>query len=66
MLWFKPPQESSLLTDYGGRNRRRMARRSGETWGGLGHEVCLQTDFLLFAENLGAVHCITKYLFQEN
>jgi len=43
-----------------------MARRSGETWGGLGHEVCLQTDFLLFAENLGAVHCITKYLFQEN
>jgi hypothetical protein len=43
-----------------------MARRSGETWRGLGHEVCLLTDFHLFAENLGAVHCITKYLVQGN
>jgi hypothetical protein len=33
-----------------------------EIWEGLGYAAVLLTDFHPFAENLGAVHCITKYL----
>jgi hypothetical protein len=33
-----------------------------EIWGSLGFSVSMLGDFHPFAENLGAVHCIKKYL----
>jgi hypothetical protein len=35
---------------------------NGRIWAGLGYEVVYLTDFHPFAENLGSVHCIKKYL----
>ena len=35
---------------------------NGQIWTELGFEVVYLTDFHPFAENLGAVHCIKKYL----
>jgi hypothetical protein len=35
---------------------------NGRIWAGLGYEVVYLADFHPFAENLGAVHCIKKYL----
>jgi hypothetical protein len=37
-------------------------RRNAEIWRGLGFQPRLLGDFHPFAENLGAVHCIKKYL----
>jgi hypothetical protein len=37
-------------------------RRNREIWERLGFEVRLLGDFHPFAENLGALHCIKKYL----
>lgn len=39
---------------------------NGEIWRGLGYEVRFLGDFHPFAENLGAVHCIKKYLARGN
>lgn len=35
---------------------------NGQIWAGLGFQVVYLADFHPFAENLGAVHCIKKYL----
>jgi len=37
-------------------------RRNAEIWEGLGYEVVGLADFHPFASNLGAAHCIKKYL----
>jgi hypothetical protein len=37
-------------------------RANAEVWESLGFAVSMLTDFHPFAENLGAVHCIKKYL----
>ena len=37
-------------------------QRNGEIWADLGYQVRFLADFHPFAENLGAVHCIKKYL----
>ena len=37
-------------------------RRNAEIWEGLGYEVVGLEDFHPFAINLGAAHCIKKYL----
>lgn len=37
-------------------------RRNAEIWAGLGYEVVALGDFHPFAINLGAAHCIKKYL----
>jgi len=37
-------------------------QKNKEIWEGLGFEVRMLGDFHPFAENLGAVHCIKKYL----
>ena len=37
-------------------------RANVEVWRKLGFEATLLADFHPFAENLGAVHCIKKYL----
>ena len=37
-------------------------RRNAEIWEGLGYEVVALADFHPFAINLGAAHCIKKYL----
>ena len=37
-------------------------RRNAEIWAGLGYEVVALADFHAFAANLGAAHCIKKYL----
>jgi hypothetical protein len=36
--------------------------RNAEIWEGLGHDVVALGDFHPFASNLGAAHCIKKYL----
>jgi hypothetical protein len=37
-------------------------RRNAEIWEGLGYDVVALGDFHAFASNLGAAHCIKKYL----
>ncbi len=37
-------------------------RRNAEIWEGLGYDVVALADFHPFASNLGAAHCIKKYL----
>jgi hypothetical protein len=37
-------------------------RRNAEIWEGLGYDVVALADFHPFAANLGAAHCIKKYL----
>lgn len=37
-------------------------RRNAEIWAGLGFDVVALADFHPFASNLGAAHCIKKYL----
>ncbi len=46
--------ECSALTITDNKNK--------EIWESLGYNVELLTDFHPFAEELGAVHCISKYL----
>ena len=48
---------------YGAQQHLRATdARNKRIWEDLGFEVDLLTDFNPFASNLGAVHCITKYL----
>jgi hypothetical protein len=54
-----------LLPSYGhGPNERLKATdaKNQEVWEGLGFEVRMLGDFHPFAQGLGAVHCIKKYL----
>lgn len=37
-------------------------RRTAQVWAGLGYDVVALADFHPFASNLGAAHCIKKYL----
>jgi hypothetical protein len=41
---------------------RETDRRHAEIWTGLGYDVVALADFHPFARNLGAAHCIKKYL----
>ena len=53
------------LPTYGHGEWRSLAatdQKNKEIWEGLGFEVRMLGDFHPFAENLGAVHCIKKYL----
>ena len=58
-------QNTVWLPSYGHGNWRSLAatdKRNREIWEQLGFEVRMLGDFHPFAENLGAVHCIKKYL----
>jgi hypothetical protein len=50
--------EWSILTTTDNKNK--------EIWESLGYTVHFLSDFHPFAENLGAVHCISKYLGREH
>ena len=57
------------LPTYGYGNWTSLAAtddRNKEIWESLGYKVFLLADFHPFAENLGAVHCISKYLGRDN
>jgi hypothetical protein len=48
---------------HGSYERLRVTdERNKEIWEGLGFEVRMLGDFHPFAANLGAAHCIKKYL----
>lgn len=51
---------------YGGwTDLAKTDNKNKEIWEGLGYTVEFLADFHPFAENLGAVHCIKKYLGRE-
>jgi hypothetical protein len=71
-LWYFATSNNALVADgtvylptYGHGAWPELAatdQRNGEIWAGLGYQVRFLADFHPFAENLGAVHCIKKYL----
>jgi hypothetical protein len=71
-MWYFATSNNALVGDgvvylptYGHGGWAELAatdRANGEIWSDLGFEVSYLADFHPFAENLGAVHCIKKYL----
>ena len=63
------PSKIVWLPSYGHGNWSELAetdKANAAMWEEMGYAVKMLSDFHPFAENLGAVHCIKKYLARSN